>query len=408
MNFEAIEAHAGSTPIDNLTSNGVAARSPNGQPVQNKAVAQQQPQPLAVSVDTGDHHQAEIPSQRNDAPIQSQPQNDVAPSLPASSLANQTVDSSTGPVLTPFIHPHPSSILPTPATLTSDQQTKYTSLLAAVCALTEIPDTASPQSNLSPLTQAEKLWLTRDCLLRYLRASKWSVQAATTRLISTLTWRREYGLSTFTAEYISEENETGKQVILGYDNAGRPCLYLNPHKQNTKGKEKQLHHLVYMLERCIDIMPAGVENLVLLANFTESRKGQGASVSQGRQTLAILQNHYPERLGRALMQEVPWLVWGFFKAISPFIDPLTKEKLKFDENLRQLVPPAQLIKSYGGDVDFVYDHGRYWPALNALADQRKAEMVHRWKEGGAHIGESEAYLRGTGQSVGATQTSTHI
>ena len=190
-------------------------------------------------------------------------------------------------------------------------------------------------------------------------------------------------------------------MILGYDTAGRPCLYLNPHKQNTEEPKKQMHHLVFTLERCIDLMAPGVETLALLVNFKDSRRGQSASVSQGRETLSILQNHYPERLGRALVQDVPWLIWGFFKAISPFIDPLTREKLKFDEDLRMLVPPEQLIKQYKGDVEFDYVHEKYWKALNGLAERRRREVRERWERAGGWVGKSEDYLRGIGESVGA-------
>ena len=154
-----------------------------------------------------------------------------------------------------------------------------------------------------------------------------------------------------------------------------------------------------MLERCIDLMPAGQETLALLVNFRESRKGDGASVGQGRETLNILQNHYPERLGRACVKDVPWVIWGFFKLITPFIDPLTKQKLKFDEDLRLLVPPEQLLKSYGGDVEFEYVHEVYWPAIIGLAESRRKSMWERWEKGGKRVGESEAFLKGVGESV---------
>ncbi|KAL9129527.1 MAG: hypothetical protein Q9217_002051 [Psora testacea] len=307
---------------------------------------------------------------------------------------NATVDGSSNPAKTPFLQPTATSKVPSAPPLSPEQATKYESLLSTAKKWTDIPDTASPKSTKSPLTDSERLWLTRDCFLRYLRASQWSIPTATTRLLSTLTWRREWGVETHTADYISPENETGKQVITGFDYQGRPCLYLNPHKQNTKGKEKQMHHLVFMLERAIDLMPPGQETLALLVNFRETRQGQNASLGQGRQTISILQSHYPERLGRSLVQEVPWLIWGFFKAISPFIDPATKEKLKFDEDLRKLVPPEQLIKSYGGDVNFEYEHEKYWPAFITLANTRRAEMIKRWEGAGKNVGESEAYLKG--------------
>lgn len=91
---------------------------------------------------------------------------------------------------------------------------------------------------------------------------------------------------------------------------------------------------------------------------------------------------------------VPMIIRGFFKLITPFIDPLTRQKLKFNEDLRQHVPPGQLMKSVGGDVEFRYDHSIYWPALNQLAEFRRNEYQERWIQGGKRIGEYENYLKG--------------
>lgn len=43
--------------------------------------------------------------------------------------------------------------------------------------------------------------------------------------------------------------------------------------------------------------------------------------------LNVLQNHYVERLGRGLVLNMPWFVNGFFKAISPLMDPITRDKV---------------------------------------------------------------------------------
>jgi CRAL/TRIO domain/CRAL/TRIO, N-terminal domain len=206
-----------------------------------------------------------------------------------------------GLVKKPFERPLDSALpVPRPA-LTSDQQRKYEDLLKTVASWTEIPEAAANGASKSTITDRERMFLTRECLLRYLRATKWVVLEAEKRLLGTLVWRREYGVEKLTADYISNENETGKQVITGYDVNARPCHYLVPSKQNTQRSEKQIQHLVFMLERVIDLMVPGQETLALLINFAETKSGQGASVGQGRQTLYILQNHYPERLGRALV-----------------------------------------------------------------------------------------------------------
>lgn len=104
--------------------------------------------------------------------------------------------------------------------------------------------------------------------------------------------------------------------------------------------------------------------------------------------------HLPSGSTNPLISLAPFYIWGFFKIITPFIDPLTREKLKFNEDLRQHVPPAQLMKSIGGDVEFEYDHSVYWPALNKLAAQKRELKHQRWVEGGKKIGESENFLKG--------------
>ena len=44
------------------------------------------------------------------------------------------------------------------------------------------------------LTEREKFWLSHECLLRYLRATKWKVDQAIQRLEATLKWRKEFGI----------------------------------------------------------------------------------------------------------------------------------------------------------------------------------------------------------------------
>lgn len=86
---------------------------------------------------------------------------------------------------------------------------------------------------------------------------------------------------------------------MGYDVAVRPCLYLNPAQQNTPRSDKQIEHLVFSLERTIELMAPGQETLSLLINYKEAARAP--SSGQGRQVLKILQSHYPERLGKAFV-----------------------------------------------------------------------------------------------------------
>lgn len=94
------------------------------------------------------------------------------------------------------------------------------------------------------------------------------------------------------------------------------------------------------------------------------------------------------------MYKVPWVVTAFFKLITPFIDPLTRQKLKFNDDMRQHVPPQQLWNEFHGDLDFEYDHEVYWPTLLKLCEEKHKEQHDRWVKGGKHYGESENYIKG--------------
>jgi CRAL/TRIO domain len=79
--------------------------------------------------------------------------------------------------------------------------------------------------------------------------------------------------------------------------------------------------------------------------------------------------------------------------ITPFIDPNTREKLKFNEDLKQYVPEEQLMQLFGGDCDFEYKHEVFWAAYLKLAAERRERYFAKWKELGGGIGQSEWDMR---------------
>lgn len=304
------------------------------------------------------------------------------------------------PHVNPFVHPSPKSKVPERPPLTDIQQQKYEEVLQHFATLTELPESHKSKVN-AELTDTEKAWLTKECFLRYLRATKWHVAQCNKRIEETLVWRRTFGVDpegSLSAEIVNDENLTGKEVILGFDNDCRPCLYLKPGRQNTKPSHRQVQHLVFMLERVIDFMPSGQDQLALLIDFKPTDVGLKGmnklpSLSTGREVLNILQDHYPERLGKALLTNIPRLAWVFLKLIRPFIDPLTYEKLVFQEPLYNYVPSEQLDKEFGGSVDFDYDHDKYFPVMNKIAAEKRANYMKNYHALGGGVGLSEVDLR---------------
>ena len=103
-----------------------------------------------------------------------------------------------GPLKTPVPGPPSISKPQKAAPLTPEQEVKYATVLAQVSNWETIPATTAKNAPQAPITDHERMWLTRECLLRYLRATKWVTANALRRLQSTLSWRREYGADTFT------------------------------------------------------------------------------------------------------------------------------------------------------------------------------------------------------------------
>lgn len=322
------------------------------------------------------------------------------------------VDVNTEVTYVPFNEPSSELKIPEPIEHTKEQKEKYKFVLEhfqnpdLVVAQLEEDQKNNTGEGFTPLTADEKAWLTKECFLRYLRATNWVKEDAVARVLGTLAWRREYGISKATfddnevnSDLVAVENETGKEVILGYDNNARPCLYLKPGRQNTKSGPRQIQLNVYMLERVIDFMPSGQDTLLLLIDFKPSPAGTVKEklppVSTGRQALHILQTHYPERLGRALLTNIPFLAWTFLKIIHPFIDPLTRQKLVFDEPFPNYVPLEQLDQDFGGKVNFDYDHEKYWPEMLKIAKEKKDLYMKRFEQFGGVVGLSELDLRGT-------------
>ncbi|CAO3650446.1 unnamed protein product [Cunninghamella blakesleeana] len=225
----------------------------------------------------------------------------------------------------------------------------------------------------------EKRFLTEGTLKRYMRARKWDYEAAKTMLENTVKWRREYRPDQIDLDYIRPESETGKMYFNGYDNCGRPVWIMRPRLQNSKDGERQIKNIVFNLERGIRLMPAKVENIAIIVDFKDSSSSHNPSVGTCKKFLDILGNHYPERLGIAFVVKSPWFFFVTFKMISPFMDPVTKNKIKFVYDaggntdtkattnewvhLKDHISSHQLETDFGGSYHFKFNIDTYWKKL---------------------------------------------
>ncbi|KAG2153587.1 CRAL TRIO domain-containing protein [Suillus bovinus] len=255
-----------------------------------------------------------------------------------------------------FTAPVPGTVVHPIHQYSDEQQTH-------IKALREYADTLLLDPS-DPYYKWELRWLNKpDTMPRYMRAAKWKLPDAKRRIEGTIKWRREFRPELIRPDDVKIEAETGKILLNGFDKDGRPIIYMRPGRENTETSPRQLRHLVWWLERAKDMMPPGQESLVIIVDYRSTTLRTNPSISVASKVLTILQQHYVETLGRAIVTNLPMLLNFFYKGISPFLDPVTRDKMRFNPDLLDLIPKSQLDSEFGGDFEFEFDHETYWKQI---------------------------------------------
>ena len=93
--------------------------------------------------------------------------------------------------------------------------------------------------------------------------------------------------------------------------------------------------------------------------------------------------HYPERLGLAVVCNPPTVFWMFWRALQPFLDPVTKAKVAFatsEAAVRAAVDPHMgpdaLYASLGGaKPDEAFDGPGHATFMQAMEARRAAKVA---------------------------------
>lgn len=180
----------------------------------------------------------------------------------------------------------------------------------------------------------------------------------------------------------------------GFDKSGKPLWIMKPRFENSKDAEGQVNFIVFCLERGIRLMPDNVEKISIVVDFKGSSMSNNPNVSTCKKFLDILSSHYPERLGVAFMINckfllcatyklsfffdnflllAPWFFLTTYKVISPFVDPITRNKVKFINTdgtksadvveIDEYISLKQMEVALGGHYNFAFDMPTYWSSL---------------------------------------------
>lgn len=236
---------------------------------------------------------------------------------------------------------------------------------------------------IGPLSGNLALFCSDACISRYLRARNWNIKNAVKMLKASLKWRLEYKPEEIRWDDVAAEAETGKIYRASYkDKNGRPVLVMRPRCQNTKSLRGQMKYLVYCMENVVLHLPPDQEQMVWLIDFHGFHMSH-ISTKITRKTANVLQEHYPERLGIAILYDAPSIFEPFWKLVKPLLEAKTANKVKFvysnnpssSEIMNDLFDMEVVEAAFGGKDLADFDIATY--ADRMREDDEKFSLV--WK-----------------------------
>ncbi|XP_047326986.1 phosphatidylinositol transfer protein 3-like [Impatiens glandulifera] len=233
---------------------------------------------------------------------------------------------------------------------------------------------------IGPLYGRSLKYCSDACLRRYLEARNWNVGKSKKMLEETIKWRSTYKPEEIIWEEVATESETGKLFRANFhDQNRRSVLIMKPGLQNTKSLDNQIRHLVYLLENAILNLPKDEGQMVWLIDFTGMTMNTSIPIKSARETVNILQNHYPERLAVAFLYNPPHIFEAFWKIVKYFLDAKTIHKVKFVypmnnesvEVMKSYFDIDNLPSEFGGKATLKYNHDEF-SKMMSQDDERSA------------------------------------
>ncbi|KAG0207661.1 hypothetical protein BGX28_001179 [Mortierella sp. GBA30] len=233
-------------------------------------------------------------------------------------------------------------------------------------------------------------------LLRFLRARKWNVTNGMNMILKAFKWRLEDDIEEVKSKSEDEldekyrgfrlQMEMGKSYVHGTDKMGRPVVYINvrmhkPADQDPKALEK---FTIYVMETGRLMIQPPVETACLIFDMT------GFSLANMdynfvKFLVQCFEAYYPESLGVLVIHKAPFVFWGVWKIIEPWLDPVVASKIRFtrnDKELTEIIDANHLPTKYDGGKDqYAY---KYAPVAAGENDRMKdtetrERLLEEWK-----------------------------
>ncbi|KJE93423.1 hypothetical protein CAOG_04216 [Capsaspora owczarzaki ATCC 30864] len=229
------------------------------------------------------------------------------------------------------------------------------------------------------LLDEDKFWLAighEDAdvfLLRFLRARRFEVDKAFTMLTECIDWQVSFGTHHLTVAQVADNYffETNLMFFSrGRCKNGRPIAVIR-----VKVHDKNRRDLESLKRFCILQMQAGrrmVRGTDTFATLVFDMTDFGLinmDFDFVKFLIAAFEKYYPETLGVLLLLNAPFVFWGCWRMISPWLDKNVADKVKFvtTAELTQYIDPENILEEHGG-----LDKHKY--TFTPLADDEHADL----------------------------------
>ncbi len=236
-----------------------------------------------------------------------------------------------------------------------------------------------------PLYHKHMDWADDAQLLRFLIARNFNLPASLELIKGAMKWRdhrkpSEIEQSHHWPDRMAKESETGKIYCPGFDKWGRSVLVFDNTVQNTNSIDDQMIFLAWNLEFAIKLMKPQVDKYLVFMHLGNFSFFNTPPLASTKETINMLCNCFPERLGHCIAYQPPSVFRVFFNTVKGFLDAKTASKMVFiigdvsegskndlkmrelvGDNWKELVGAEQPVVKKGCGPG--YDHDAFWPTV---------------------------------------------
>ena len=215
--------------------------------------------------------------------------------------------------------------------------------------------------------KVSELLLSQASGKRYLVARQSKMPAAIDMLKNSVEWYVKERPHFLSPTEMRSQISHGHMYSRGFDRLGHPCVMLRVHtERDPHTNEQKLNFMIYSMLKAIAMMgPECDGKMVWLVSCTGYNLKHNGDVGFARSLNAVLANHFPERLFRVYLFDVPFMFRMMWKCISPFLDETTKQKFVFVSNgceretMVQDFELGEIERIFGGESDYTFNAETY-------------------------------------------------